>query len=231
MCLLKTIVMTTSDDHQKRADDTITCFHERGITCTDFEIHVGHDDSKRPDLWLPEFNTLIEMKTLAPQKREIKEARRIDQEMLEGKVSAYWLPTFHDRFGVHLRSARRKFRAFPTYHTAVLFYDLHTFIHAQTPEDLLRGEEYVTFGFPEDRPEQAVQVGGGYRKRQLRKDLNNEIGAVVFHTGQNTFRVFHNHFAEKLRQIERGIFALPEDEHFEYVDDRVNPQIIKLGGC
>jgi hypothetical protein len=58
--------------------------------------------------------------------------------------------------------------------------------------------------------------------------MNTEIGVVIFYTGHNTFRVFHHHFAEKNRRIDRGIFALSEDEHFEYVDDGVNPQIIKL---
>ncbi len=91
----------------------------------------------------------------------------------------------------------------------------------------MRGEEYYEFAFLKDDPEQTVLVDYGYKKRHLRRDVNHEIGAVVFHTGKDAFRVFHNHFAEKIRRIDKGIFALSEDEHFEYIDDSVNPQIIK----
>jgi hypothetical protein len=127
-----------------------------------------------------------------------------------------------------LRSARRKFRVYPTYHTAVLFFDLHAFTHEQTPEDLLCGQEYFEFGNLKDYPEQIVQVGYGRNNRHLRRDMNTEIGAVVFHSGHNTFKIFHNHFADKNRRIKRNIFVLSGDQHFEFVDDNVNPQILKL---
>jgi hypothetical protein len=58
--------------------------------------------------------------------------------------------------------------------------------------------------------------------------MNTEIGAVVFHSGYNTFKIFHNHFADKNRRIRRYIFVLSGDQHFEFVDDNVNPQILKL---
>jgi hypothetical protein len=222
------MAVSASSDHQRLVDETIAYFQEQDITCIDFEEHVGVETRKRPDLLLPDFNTLLEVKTFAPQEREIEEAHRIGKELSEGETSAYWHPTFYDRFGDHLRSARQKFRIYPNYNTAVLLYDLHSFVHAQTPEELLRGEEYYEFGYLKDDPEQTVLVDYGYKKRHLRRDVNHEIGAVVFHTGQNTFRVFHNHFAEKIRRIDKGIFALSEDEHFEYIDDSVNPQIIKL---
>ena len=48
-------------------------------------------------------------------------------------------------------------------------------------------------------------VDYGYKKRQMRRDVNQQIGAVFFHTGKDTFRVFHNHFAEKIRRIDRRI--------------------------
>jgi hypothetical protein len=220
--------MNAETEHQKRVDVTITYFQEREIQCVDFEDYVGHESSKRPDLLLPSFNTLIEVKTFAPQKQEIKEAQRIGKELTEGKVSAYWHPTFYDRFGDHLRSARRKFRAYPTHHTAVLFYDLHAFTHEQTPEDLLRGQEYFEFANLKADPEQVVQVGYGRSNRHLRPDVNTEIGAVVFHIVHNTFKVFHNHFADKIRRIDKRVFPLSEDQHFEYIDDSVEPRIIRL---
>jgi hypothetical protein len=220
--------MNAEIEHQKRVDVTITYFQEREIQCVDFEEYVGHESLKRPDLLLPTVNTLIEVKTFAPQEQEIKEAQRIGKELTEQKASAYWHPTFNDRFGDHLRSARRKFRVYPTYHTAVLFYDLHSFVHEQTPEELLRGQEYFVFANLKADPKQVVQVGYGHNERHLRQDVNTEIGAVIFHTSHNTFKVFHNHFADKIRRIDKRIFPLSEDQHFEYIDDSVEPKIIRL---
>jgi hypothetical protein len=220
--------MSAADDHQKLVDQAIADLKKRGVECIDFEKHVGETGSKRPDLLLPDFNTLVEVKTFAPQKREIEEEQRIAKELRGSQASAYWQPVFHKRFGKDLGSARRKFKEYPTHHTAVLFYDLHSFIFAQTPEELLRGEEYFEFAFPKDRTEQARQVGYGHRMRQLRRDLNREIGAVIFDIGQNAFRVFYNHFTDKVRRIDKRIFNSPVDEHFTYIDDPVKPQFIRL---
>jgi hypothetical protein len=220
--------MNAEIEHQARVDATIMYFQEREIQCVDFEEYVGHESVKQPDLLLPTFNTLIEVKTFAPQEQEIKEAQRIGKELTEGKVSAYWHPTFYDRFGDHLRSARHKFRVYSTYHTVVLFYDLHAFTHEQTPEDLLRGQEYFEFAHLKADPKQVVQVGYGRNKRQVRQDMNTEIGAVVFHTGHDAFKIFHNHFADKIRRIDKRIFPLSRDQHFEYIDDSVEPKIMRL---
>jgi hypothetical protein len=209
-------------------DQTVTYFEARGISSIDFEKHVGEKATKRPDLLLPEFNTLIEVKTFAPQKREIEEEERIARELSGGQAAGYWHLVFHERFADHLRSARRKFREYPTHHTAVLFYDLHTFVFAQTPEELLRGQEYHEYVYPRDNPKLTVGYRFGYKDRQLRRDLNREIGAVVFDIGHNAFRVFYNHFTDKVRRIDKGIFNLPGDEHFAYIDDPVSPRFIRL---
>jgi hypothetical protein len=100
--------------------------------------------------------------------------------------------------------------------------------HKQNPEDLLLGQEYYTLAFPNDASQNSVPVGYGRNKRQLRQDKNREIGAVVFHTVGNAFQVFHNRFADTGRRIHPDIFALPEDEHFELIDDSVNPEIKPL---
>ena len=220
--------MSASEDHQKLVDQTIAEFKKRGIECIDFEKHVGEKATKRPDLLLPDFNTLVEVKTFARQKREIEEEQRIAKELNESQATGYWQPVFHKRFGEDLKSARRKFMEHPTRPTAVLFYDLHTFIHAQTPEDLLRGQEYHEYVFPKDNPQQTVGYRFGYKDRQLRRDLNQEIGAVVFDIGHNAFRVCYNHFTHKVRPIDKRIFNLPVDEHFEYIDDPVRPRFIRL---
>jgi hypothetical protein len=220
--------MSASEDHQKLVDQTIAEFKKRGIECIDFEKHVGETGTKRPDLLLPVFNTLLEVKTFAPQKREIEEERRIAKEASGGQAAAYWYPTFHERFAKDLGSARRKFREYPTHHTAVLFYDLHSFTFAQIPEELLRGQEYHEYVFPRDNPQLTVGYRSGYKDRQLRPDLNQEIGAVVFDIGHNAFRVFYNYFTHKVRRIDTRIFALPVDEHFVYIDDPVSPQFIRL---
>jgi hypothetical protein len=220
--------MSASEDHQKLVDQTIAEFKKRGIKCIDFEKHVGEKATKRPDLLLPDFNTLVEVKTFARQKREVEEEQRIAKELNESQATGYWQPVFHKRFGKDLKSARRKFMEHPTRPTAVLFYDLHTFIHAQTPEDLLRGQECHEYVFPKDNPQQTVGYRFGYKDRQLRRDLNQEIGAVVFDIGHNAFRVFYNHFTHKVRRIDKRLFNLPVDEHFEYVDDPVSPRFIRL---
>jgi hypothetical protein len=224
----RTADMSAADDHQKLVDQTIAEFEKRGIECIDFEKHVGETGRKRPDLCLPDFHTLVEVKTFAPQKREIEEEQRIAKELSGEQATGYWHPLFMERFRDQLQTARRKFREYPTYHTAVLFYDLHSFIFAQTPEELLRGQEYHEYVFPRDNPQLTVGYRSGYKDRQLRPDLNQEIGAVVFDIGHNAFRVFHNHFTDKIRRIDKRIFNLPEDEHFEYVDDPVSPRFIRL---
>ena len=81
--------MSASEDHQKLVDQTIAEFKKRGIECIDFEKHVGETGTKRPDLWLPDFHALVEVKTFAPQKREIEEEQRIAKELSGGQASAY----------------------------------------------------------------------------------------------------------------------------------------------
>lgn len=220
--------MSASEDHQKLVDQTIAEFKKRGMECIDFEKLVGETGRKRPDLCLPDFHTLVEVKTFAPQKREIEEEQRIAKELREEEATGYWHPLFVERFRDQLQTARRKFREYPTHSTIVLFYDLHSFIFAQTPEELLRGEEFYKFGNLIENPQQTVLLDHGYRKRQLRPDLNQEIGAVVFDIEQNTFRVFYNYFTDKVRRIDKRIFNLPVDEHFVYVDDPVSPRFIRL---
>ncbi len=220
--------MSYKTEHQKCIDLTIAYFRERGVTCEDYEAQVGHEASKRPDLILPDFATLLEVKTFTPQEKELQEAQRLSQDFVAGKVSAYWHPDFFDRFGDDLRHSRQKFREYPGYHTAVIFYDLHSIFHQQSPEDLLLGQESWEIGFLENDPRQPSLVGYERKKRQLRRDKSNDIGAVAFHTGRNAFKVFHNHFADPKRRINPDIFALTEDQHFVYRDDRINPQIIPL---
>ncbi|MBD0395442.1 MAG: hypothetical protein ICV52_16745 [Microcoleus sp. C1-bin4] len=161
----------------------------------------------------------FEVKTFQPKQRELQEAQSLGQELLSGKAVAYWHREFFDRFGRDLSHSRKKFREYPDYHTAVVFYDLHSIFHVQNPEDLLLGEDIwkiTTSGLVPSEP----------KKRQLRRDKNKEIGAVVFHNGRNAFQIFHHHFADPIRRINPAIFGLAEDEHFEYIDDSVNPQII-----
>jgi len=101
--------MNAEAEHHKRVQATLTYFQVRGIRCEDFEKRAGPDPAKRPDLLLPDFPTVIEVKTFAPQEQEIKEAQRIGgKELAGGKVSAYWHPTFYDRFGDHLRACANR---------------------------------------------------------------------------------------------------------------------------
>ncbi len=220
--------MSNQTEHQQSVALTISYFQERGITCVDYETQVGHDASKRPDLFLPDFETLLEVKTFTRQQRERQEEQRLSQEFLSGKVSAYWFPTFYDRFGDDLRDSRQKFRVYPDYHTAVIFYDFHSIFHKQSPEELLLGQESWEIAFPKDEPRKHFLTGYERKNRQLRRDKGNDIGAVVFHVGHNAFKIFHNRFADPIRRINVDIFALPDDEHFEYIDDSVNPQVIPL---
>jgi hypothetical protein len=220
--------MSEQTEHQKLVDLTIARFQERGITCVDYETLLNHDDSKRPDLLLPDFDTFLEVKTFIPKQRERKEEQRIMQELVAGRVSASWQPAFFDRFGDDLSLSSKKFRVYPDYHTAVIIYDLHTFIHKPNPEELLLGQEYWEIAFPANERQNPVPVGYGRKKRQLRRDKNTEIGAVVFSTDRNVYKIFHHRFAEPIRRITPDIFALPEDEHFEYIDDSKDPQIVPL---
>lgn len=218
--------MSNETEHQQCVDLTIAYFQVRGIACEDFELQVGHAAVRRPDLTLPEFHTLIEVKTFKRLEKEREEEQRLGQDFLAGKVSAYFYPTFYNRFDKDLRHARQKFREYPKHHTAVLFFDQHSMFHKQSPEDLLLGQEYYTFAFPNDASQNSGPLRYGRNKRQLRQDKNHEIGAVVFHTVGNAFQVFHNRFADTGRRIHPDIFALPEDEHFEYIDDSGDPKII-----
>jgi hypothetical protein len=86
--------MANDTEHQNYVELAFEYFQERGITCEDYETLVGQDDSKRPDLILPDFETFLEVKTFKPKQRELQEEQRIGQEVLSGKVSAYGLPTF-----------------------------------------------------------------------------------------------------------------------------------------
>ena len=222
------IPMSAETEHQERVNRTILYFEERGIACHDYELMVGDDPSKRPDLLLPDFHTFIEVKTFFPQQREREEAEKLGPELMAGKAIAIWQPTFYSRFGKDLSHSRQKFRRYPDYHTAVIFYDLHSIFHEQSPEDLLLGQESLQIAFPKNQSSQPLVVGYERKNRQLRQDKSTDIGAVVFPIGHNTFKVFHNHFAEPVRKIDQSIFALPDDEHFEYIDDSREPRIVPL---
>jgi hypothetical protein len=215
-------IVSNQTEHQKCVEFTIACFQERGIHCEDNETRVGHDDVKRSDLILPGFKTLLEVKTFKPKQQERQEEQRIRQELLSGKASAFGYPEFFDRFGDDLKHSRNFFRECPDYHTAVIFYDLHIF-HKVSPEDLLLGQENVTMTISKKEPQKSFPVRSERKKRQRRRDKNQEIGAVVFHSGRNTFQIFHHHFADRIRRINPAIFALPEDEHFLCIDNSVNP--------
>ena len=220
--------MSNENEHQRYVNLTIAYFQERGITCEDYEVQVSHDPAKRPDLILPDFGTLLEVKTFKRLQQERQEEQRLSQELLAGKVRAYWRPNFFKRFGDDLSLSRKKFRVYPDHHTAVIFYDLHSIFHKQNPEDLLLGQKSLEIAFPKDAPHDAFPVGYDRKERQLRRDKSREIGAVVFHTDRNAFKVFHNRFADTIRRVNPAIFALPADEHFEYIDDSVNPEIKPL---
>ncbi len=106
--------MSSQREHQESVELTIACFQERGIRCEDNEARVGHDDAKRSDLILPDFETLLEVKTFKPKQQERQEEQRIAQELLSGN-SAYGYPEFFDRFGKDLSHSRKKFRECPNY--------------------------------------------------------------------------------------------------------------------
>ncbi len=89
------ITMSTDTDHQKCVDLTIGYFQERGITCQDYEILVGDDPSKRPDLILPDFHTFLEAKTFSPEQKECEEEQRFGHDLMAGKVVTYWPPTYY----------------------------------------------------------------------------------------------------------------------------------------
>jgi hypothetical protein len=220
--------MSADIEHQKCIDQTISYIEQRGITCQDYEKLIGDNPSKRPDLLLPDFHTFIEVKTFSPQQEEREETQRLGQDFMAGKVTAYWHPDFFDRFGDDLRHSRRKFRDYPEYHTAVIFYDLHSIFHEQSPENLLRGQESWQVAFSENEAPQPYLAGYERTKRQLRRDKSRDIGAVAFHVDHNAFKIFHNRYAHPVRRIDRKIFALPDDEHFEYIDDKRDPKIVPL---
>ncbi len=69
------MAVSASSEHQRLVDETIAYFQERDITCIDFEEHVGGETRKRPDLLLPDFNALLEVKTFAPQERELRKRK------------------------------------------------------------------------------------------------------------------------------------------------------------
>ena len=69
--------MSNQTEHQQCVDLTIAYFQERGIACKDYERQVGHAAVKRPDLFLPEFETLIEVKTLKRLQKEREAEQRL----------------------------------------------------------------------------------------------------------------------------------------------------------
>jgi len=217
-------------EHQKCVKATIKYFQERGIRCFDFEEMIGHQAVKRPDLLLPDFHTLLEVKVLVPQDSELQGERRLGKELLSGEAVGYSPIDFFNRFSDHLENSRRKFREYPDHHTAVIFFDLRAFFYKQSPETLILGQEFWKIAVPEDKRGQVYQVGAGHNMRQLRRDLNTEIGAVAFYTGGNSFKIFHHRFAGRIRHIDQNVFSLPEDQHFEYIDDSGKPDINPLDG-
>jgi len=212
--------------HDKCIQTLKLWFEERSIACVDFEERMGNQNIKRPDLLLPVFRTLIEVKTIQPQEQEINEERRIAQDLKTTRITTYWHPEFRGRFLDDLKEARRQFRNFSSYSTAVIFFDFHSTFHRQDPVTLLRGQEYLTVAVPKDPKIPPHPIKSGHNERPLRHDLNNEIGAVIFATDRNTFSIYHNQAAEKIRRLPKEVFSLQQDKHFKYYDDKINPKIV-----
>jgi len=210
-------------DHQKCIETLIFYFQQRNINCIDLEQKIGSQKIKRPDLLLPDDNTLIEVKILLPQEREQKEKERIEQELGQGKVSTYWHPEFFNRFEEDLKKARRKFRNFPDFPTLVIFFDFHSNFHRQEPERLLLGQEYITIAVPKDIRKSPYPIKQGLKNRSLRRDKNKEIGAIAFHCGFNSFKVYHNDWADDKRKIDKKIFNLQKDKQWEFTDNSAEP--------
>jgi len=212
-------------NHQEAVEVLIQWFKERGIEWLDFEDIVGDKKIERPDLLLPKLKTLVEVKTLQPQKEEQKEAGKLSNKLKQGNTATYWRKHFFGRFGEDLRSANQKFRNFPDYTSLVVIFDFHSRFHRQEPQILLTGVETLIIAVPKDpkvSPRLKDQI---FQKRSIRFDKNNEIGAVAFVTGRNTFQVYHNTFAKTERRVKPKIFDLPTDNHFKISGDSRNPTI------
>jgi hypothetical protein len=213
--------------HKNCIDVLKIWLQERNIDCVDFEEKVGNQDVKRPDLLLPSYNTLIEVKTMQPKEDQISEEKRITQDLQASRVASYFHPTFRERFFDDLKQARKQFRGFPNHSTAVIFFDFHSSFHRQDPIMLLRGQQYLTIAVPKNPKIKPFPIKSGHSDRPLRHDLNNEIGAVVFPFDRNEFRVFYNQTADESRKIPKGLFSSPKDKHYKYFDDNNNPVIVE----
>jgi len=211
-------------DHQTCIDTLMAYFQERNINCIDFEQETENQEIKRPDLLLPDHKTLIEVKTFKTQQREREEQVRIEKELNQGRISTYRRPVFFGRFEKDLKEARRKFRRFPDYSTLIVFFDFHSDFHRQKPEILLSGQEYITIGVPKDPRQKPYPIRRGFKNRSVRWDKNKEIGAIAFHWGHNAFKVYHNHWADEIRKINKAIFNLQNDKQWEFIDNPLNPE-------
>jgi hypothetical protein len=218
--------METISEHDKCVNIVIDYFKSQNIRCEDFEKIVGPTGPKRPDLLLPDFKTLIEIKTFLPTENQMKMEEYLVEQANLGISIASDLPIERDRFDDDLTDSRRKFREFPDYSTTVIFFDLHKWIHAQIPELLLGGEtriHYDTSKFP------AEPIISEQRERPVRRDWNTEIGAIVFfEKSRNIYKVYYNVFAELSRRISSDIFKSGGNEHYDFVSDIIQPKFSKI---
>jgi len=218
----------TFQDHDECVRKVMDYFSLKNIKCENFEKIVGADGPKRPDLLLTDLNTLIEIKTIAPSAEEKEEEDKIKRMVSDGGTASYTYPIFRTKFKDDLEDSRRKFRNFEDYSTVVIIFDLFGFHFKQRPELLLCGEQQLNITIPNDSKEEPYVNSSQQNDRCIRRDLNTEIGAIVFYDDKDFFKIFYNIFCEDKRRIDSTIFNFDNNEHYNFIDDKSNPLIVKL---
>lgn len=211
-------------EHDKCKKIVIEYFLENKIKCNDFEKEIGDKKIKRPDLVLPQLETLIEVKTLQPNEQERIEQKDLMRKLQSEGCATYWIPEFFERFSEDLKDANRKFRNFLGYSTTVIFFDLHSYFHRQDFSRLIKGQNFITV----DTKQKLNIIKYGYQKRALRKNKNKEIGAIAVCSNNKSFDVYHIEQANSARKIKLEIFSSPNDRHYLFIDHHTNPLIKKL---
>lgn len=183
----------------------------RGLECEKFEIQVYKEGHKQPDLIIPRFNTLVEIKTLQPEKTDIDRVQDIETQLKNKNIANYKHPDYHQRFLDLLESARRQFRSHLGYSTMVVVYDLFEFWVKQDPQILMEGQQKIQVSVPKDTSLSSRVTEVFFHEKPFRESLNTEIGAVVFlKRDSEDLVVYINNFANRV-QPNRKMFNEQDD--------------------
>ena len=200
---------------QKKAEIHANCVRDfiaqmklRRIRCMYFEGIPSLRNMKQPDLLIPSYKVLVEIKTLQPEPEDEKILADINRQIKKGGLASYSHPDYYERHLRLISAARKQFRPHKGFKSLVVVYDMFDFFLKQDPQILMEGMQKIIVRVSRDPRHKSYVSSVEYDHKPFRGNLNTEIGAVAFRKRQGDgFIVYQNILADRSRTLGTSLFT------------------------